>query len=229
MKSFFDKLTPAERRLVVLVGIALFVVINIWWIIPRFGEYGKFEKEREKALKLIGTYNAEIARKGSYEKQINELTKLGGQIASQDAALKLVDEVNTHVALCGINVNNITPMNRGSSGGKTNFFEEASVQVSYNAGEKELIDFLYRLADKEYLIRAKSLTIQPDVPGRTRLQGNLTLVKSYQKKPPPKAAPTVPSRTGPATNTTTRPAPKSTPAPKTGPASTNAPAVAPKK
>lgn len=228
MKSFFDKLTPAERRLVVLVGIALFVVINIWWIIPRFGEYGKFVKERDKTLELIRKYNAEISRKKGYDDQILALTKLGGEIASQDAALRLVDEVNTHVALCAINVSSISPMNRGSSGGKTNFFEEATVQVGFNAGEQELINFLYRLADKQYLIRAKSLTVGPDLPGRTRLQGNVTLVKSYQKKPPPKAAPTVPSRTAPATNTAARTAPKNTPAPKSGTALTNAPVV-PKK
>ena len=39
MKEFFNKLTPAERRLVVFVGIGVFVVINIWWIIPKLRWY----------------------------------------------------------------------------------------------------------------------------------------------------------------------------------------------
>ena len=64
MKSFFDKLTPAERRLVVVVGIAVFVVINIWAIFPTFGKYGEFEDKRTKTLKQIATFNAEIAKIG---------------------------------------------------------------------------------------------------------------------------------------------------------------------
>ncbi len=228
MKSFFDKLTPAERRLVVIVGIAVFVVINIWFIFPMFGQYGDFENKRAKTLRQIADYKAEIARKGAYEKLIRELSSLGGEIASEAAALRLFDEVNSQIALSGISVGNISPLSRSS--GKTNaFFEEASVNVTFNAGEKELIDFLYRLADKQFLIRAKSFTVQPDVPGRMRLQGNVTLVKSYQRKAPPKAVPTTP-KTAPATNTAAKPAmPKATPAPKSGPAPTNAAAAPPKK
>ena len=227
MKSFFDKLTPAERRLVVIVGIVVFAVINIWWIIPMFGEYGKFEKKRGDTLRLIGTYKAEIARKGTYEKLIRELSNVG-DIASEAAALRLFDEVNSQAALSGLTASTISPVNRAGSGKTNAFFEEASVTINFTAGEKELIDFLYRLADKEFLIRAKSLTVQPDVPGRMRLPGNATLVKSYQRKPPPKAVPTTP-KTAPATNTAAKPAAKTTPAPKTAPAPTNAAVVPPKK
>jgi Tfp pilus assembly protein PilO len=227
MKSFFNKLTPAERRLVVIVGIVVFAVINIWWIIPMFGEYGKFEKKRGDTLRLIGTYKAEIARKGAYEKLIRELSSLGGEVASEAAALRLLDEVNSQIALSGISVTSISPLNRVAYGGKTNaFFEEASVNVSFSAGEKELINFLYQLADKQFLIRAKSLNVQPDPQGRMRLQGSVTLVKSYQRKAPPKAVPTTP-KTAPATNAATKPVPKATTAPKSAP--TNTPAAPPKK
>jgi hypothetical protein len=229
MKSFFDKLTPAERRLVVIVGIAVFVVINIWFIFPMFGQYGQFEKKRGDTLKQIANYKAEIARKGAYEKLIRELSSLGGEIASEAAALRLFDEVNSQVALSGISVGNISPVNRNYSGKTNAFFEEAALTISYVAGEKELIDFLYRLADKQFLIRAKGLTVQPDVPARMRLQGSVTLVKSYQRKPPPKAVPTAP-KTAPATNTAARPAtPKAAPPPKSGHAPTNTAAAPPKK
>ncbi len=227
MKNFFDKLTPAERRLVVIVGIAVFVVVNIWFIFPMFGQYGDFEVKRAKTLKQIADYKAEIARRGSYEKLIRELSNVG-DIASEAAALRLFDEVNSQVALSGITAPSISPINRSFSGKTNAFFEEASVNVTFNAGEKELIDFLYRLADKQFLIRAKSFTVQPDVPGRMRLQGNVTLVKSYQRKPPPKAVPTTP-KTAPATNPAAKPAPKTAPAAKSGPAATNAAASPPKK
>ena len=228
MKSFFDKLTPPERRLVVFVGIAVFVVINIWFIIPMFGQYGEFEAKRAKALKQIVDYKVEIARKGAYEKLIKELSNVA-DIASEAAALRLFDEVHSQATLSGINANSISPLSRGSDRGKTNtFFEEASVVVNYSSGEKELVDFLYRLADKEFLIRAKSLEVQPEPPGRMRLMGRITLVKSYQRKPPPKATPTVP-KSAPATNTATKPTTKTPPLPRSTPAATNATTVMPQK
>lgn len=198
MKEFFNKLTPAERRLVVFVGIGVFVVINIWFIIPMFGEYGKLQKKREDAQGLVGKYQAEIKKKAIYERDIRELSKQGAEVPTEAAALRLSQEVNSQAALSGVTVSSISPVSRGGSGGKTNaFFEEASVGVSFNTGEKELLDFLYRLADKELLIRAKGMQLQPDVPARMRLQGNLTLVKSYQRKAPPKAAPAAPAKTTP--------------------------------
>ena len=41
--SIFDKLNlrPQERRLVVIVGMVLFVLINWWFVWPFFGEWGK--------------------------------------------------------------------------------------------------------------------------------------------------------------------------------------------
>ena len=53
MKEFFNKLTPAERRLVVFVGIGVFVVINIWFIIPMFGRYGKLQQKRNDTQGLV--------------------------------------------------------------------------------------------------------------------------------------------------------------------------------
>lgn len=76
--------------------------------------------------------------------------------------------------------------------------------ISVNSGEQEFINFLYRLAQNDLLIRAKTMNIQPDVPARQRIQGNLTLVKSFQRKPPAKAAPAGAAK---ATNAPARAAP----------------------
>ena len=187
MKAFFNKLTAAERRLVVFVGIGVFVVINIWFIIPMFGEYGKLQQKRSDAQKLVEKYQAEMKKRPGYEKQIKELSSQGGEVATEEAALRLSQEVNSQAALSGVQLNSITPVNRG--GGKTNaFFDEASVSVNMLTGEKELIDFLYRMAQNDLLIRAKSMQLQPDIPNRYKLQGSITLVKSYQRKSPPKPA-----------------------------------------
>ncbi|MFM1768868.1 MAG: hypothetical protein RJA22_1397 [Verrucomicrobiota bacterium] len=228
MNSLFDKygLTPQERRLVVGVGIAVFVVLNLWLIIPKFGEFGRLQQKMSDIQRLqLDKYKAEIANKPTYEAKIRDLLKTGGSdVPTEEAALRIFDEVNAQAALTGVNLTSITPVNR--SGGKTNaFFEEASVNVQYNCGEKELVDFLYRIADRSLLIRAKSMGVGPD-PTRTRLQGKVTLVKSYQRKPPPKPAgsPAAPAaKPAPATTTKGPPAPTPTAKPSAG-APTNPPA-----
>jgi pyruvate/2-oxoglutarate dehydrogenase complex dihydrolipoamide acyltransferase (E2) component len=199
-------------------------VLNFWLIIPKFGEFGRLQQKTRDVQKLqLDKYKAEIANKPVYEAKIRELLKTGGSdVPTEEAALRIFDEVNAQAALTGVNLTSITPVNR--SGGKTNaFFEEASVNVQYNCGEKELVDFLNKIADRSLLIRAKSIAVGPD-PTRTRLQGKLTLVKSYQRKAPVKAAapaakPAAAAPAKPVPSTTAKPAPT----PPATPAGTKAP------
>jgi Tfp pilus assembly protein PilO len=191
MTSLFDKLNlaPAERRLVVIVGIVVFVVLNFWLVFPQFGEWAKNEQRIRDAESKRKTFVDEIARKTAYEVELKELQKQGSEVATEEAALRLSQEINSQAALSGVTITSISPIARQGAGGKTNsFFDEASVTVNINTSEKELIEFLYRLADKDLLIRAKSMNLSPD-PSRQRLQGLLVLVKSFQRRPPPKAAP----------------------------------------
>jgi len=190
MTSLFDKwgLSLQERRLVVGVGIAVFVVLNFWLIIPKFGEFGRLQRETQRIqTQQLDKYKAEIANKPVYETKIRDLLKMqGSDVPTEAAALRIFDEVNAQAALAGVNLSSISQVTRGSS--KTNiFFEEASVGVDFNTGEKELVEFLYRVADRDLLIRAKSMTLGPDIT-RTRLQGKLTLVKSFQRTKPAAAA-----------------------------------------
>lgn len=234
MTSLFDKLNlaPAERRLVVIVGIVVFVVLNFWLVIPEFGEWAKNEQRIRDASAKLTTYKDEIARKSAYEKEQKELENNGSQVATEEAALRLSQEVNSQAALSGVTLTSISPLQRNSSmPGKTNaFFEEASITVSINTSEKELIDFLYRLADKDILIRARSMNLSPD-PSRMRLQGQFMLVKSFQRRPPPKATPSATAAARPGAKPAETPAAKpaaAASAPKTPPATpvaTNTPST----
>ena len=235
--SLFDKwgLSPQERRFVVIVAVVVFILINWWVIIPMFGDWGRYNQRISDTGKLVDKYKAEIQKKAEYERQLRELQRTSGQdVASEEAALRLHQEVINNANLTGLGYGTITPVNRSSTAPtstKTNFFDEASVNVSINTGEKELIDFLVRLADKDLLIRAKSMDIGPD-QSQTRLQGNLTLVKSFQRKqatragapvaakpaaavtPPPSTTP-VPLPTSPQTNQPPKVEPRATMPPAT--------------
>jgi len=167
---------------VVIVAIVVFIVINWWVIIPMFGDWGRYENKLDYTRGQIQKFKAEIQREGEYKRKLGELRKQGQEVASEEAALRLQQDIISQANLTGLGYGTITPNRAGTTTTKTNFFDEASVNVSINTREKELIDFLVRLADRDLLIRAKSMDIGPD-PSQTRLQGNLTLVKSFQRKP----------------------------------------------
>lgn len=230
MTNVFDKLnlSAAERRLVVIVGIVVFVVVNFWFVIPMFGEYGKYEQRQRDADATLKKFQDEIGRQQGYRKELASLEGQGASVATEEAALRLSQEINTHAALSGVTVTSIQPMTRQSATGKTNaFFEEATINVTVNTGEKELIDFLYRLADKDLLIRAKGMSISTD-PSQMRLQGTIMLVKSFQRKPPPKTATAGATAAKPAAASTTPTPAAATPVPVPAPTkpATNTPAPA---
>jgi hypothetical protein len=212
MRSLFDKLDlrPQERRLVVIVGIVVFVVLNFWLVFPMFGDYGRNEQRIKDFRSTLKKYQDEINKKPGYEKELKELETRGGYVPTEEAGLRLSTEVSSQAALSGVTITSMTTMSRnsGTAAGKTNaFFDEAAVTVNVNSGEKEFIDFLWRLADKETLIRAKSMQLGPDLPARMRLQGQITLVKSFQRRPPPRATvPTTKPAASSATTTASAPA-----------------------
>lgn len=215
MTGLFDKLNlnAQERRLVVITGIVVFALLNWFFVFPEFGEYGKNLNRIDASRQQLKRFQDEIAKRPAYQKEMDSLKTQAGSVPTEQAALRLQDEVNSQAALSGVTITGITPLIRQGAGGKTNaFFEEAALTVNINTGEKELIDFLYRLADKELLIRARGMNINPD-QGRHRLQGQLTLVKSYQRRPPASkvtSSTTAPKPTTPgaaATSTAAKPGP----------------------
>jgi hypothetical protein len=223
--SLFDKLNlrPQERRLVVVVGIVVFGLINFLMVFPMFGEFGRLQQRALDARKTVDKFQTEITKKPAYQKELTLLQGDVGFIPSEDAALRLYNDVQNQANLTGLGYVQISPAARGS---KSNaFFDETSVSVNIRTGEKELIDFLNRLTDKELMIRAKSLDVGPD-PTRMLLQGTITLVKSFQRKPPAKAAASAaPKAAAPKAAAPKAPAPVTTP--KSAPTTAKPPSAPP--
>src|SRR5437870_4754246 len=95
MKSVFDKLNlrPQERRLVVIVGIVVFVVLNLVFVRPMFGEYGKTMQRRKDSLDKLKIYEREINRKRDYQKQKAQLENSGAVVAQEDQISQLLRDV----------------------------------------------------------------------------------------------------------------------------------------
>jgi hypothetical protein len=190
MIAYLDKLNlrPAEKRLVVLAVLALFVVINAIFIWPRFGEWGRLEQQMKDSRARLAKYEAELGKQSAYKKELQRLQGIGHSVPAEDQALDLSTTLTAQAALSGVYVQSLQAERKMMASSKTNrFFEEKTATMQVNAMEQQLVDFLYLLGNGDSLIRARSMTVVPDNT-KMRLNVNLTLVASYQKRPPAKGA-----------------------------------------
>jgi hypothetical protein len=224
MMGYLDRLNlrPAERRLVVLVAVVLFGVANLIFVWPYFGAWNLANLRLDKAEAKLASFQKEIAQTNTYNSRLAEFEKENPEVPLEDQALQFQRVIQTQSAQSGVNVNNF-----GRTATRTNdpFFLEQAQTISVATREKELVDFLYQLGAGTSLIRVRELSLRPDQQHYT-LQGNITLVSSYQKKAPVKGASSAKSaataaRTAPGTPSAT-PVSPATAAVK--PAGTNAPA-----
>lgn len=226
-KSLFDKLNlrPNERRLVIIVLIVVFIILNFIFVWPRFGDWGKIKARRTIADGLIAQYDRETANTKNYQLKMKDLETQGAAVASEEQAMKLSTTVNNQAALSGVQVNKYDAVRQTamSSGSRTNqFFEEQGGVLNFVAEEKALVDFLHSLGTGGSLIRVRSMTLNPDPP-RHKLQGNLTLVASYAKKAPAKSVAPAPAAGAKPAPSTSAAKPASPFAKPNAPAPTNSP------
>ena len=176
-----DKLNmrPGERRLLVAVALVLFVVVNVWFVWPHFGDLQKARNKRATALDMLYRYNEEIGKKAERETEVKRLESAGSNVARQNQAIELLRAIQKKASANHVS---ITGNSRQST--RTNeFFLENSQNITTLSEESELIDFLYDLGSGNSTIRVRDLTVRPD-PQRYKLSSNIKLVSSYRVDPP---------------------------------------------
>ena len=213
MTSILDKLnlSPQERRLVVVVAIVVFVLLNIWPIWPEFGSVNRWNNRRQAAEANLKKFKDEYREKNSVRVAIALNSKARAcMFGTEEQALSLQRDVANQALLSGVQVNRYDPQARMATGGRTNaFLEEQGLINTVVTGEKELVDFLYNLGTRSSLIRVRSMTLSrysyaDEAPGQHDAGGG-----SFAKKPSPKTAPAAKTTNQPAS----RPAAPKTNAP----------------
>ena len=182
--SFLESLNlrPQEKRLLV-VGLALAVVVlSALFVWPRLGEWRKAREALEKSRKTLQSYEAEIARIPTYEARLAELEGQGSAVLQEEQALQLLRTVQLQAQQHNVAITSTRAGLQGQTTSTNAFFDEQTVQIGVNTGEKELVQFLHALGSGGSLIRVRDMDLRPDPP-RYRLNGTITLVASYQKKP----------------------------------------------
>jgi Tfp pilus assembly protein PilO len=185
-------LRPQERRLVAVVALVIFVVVNVVWVWPHFGDWTVFRIKQERARRTYDTYLREIGRTNSYVFKLRELESMGSSVVPDEQELDLVRRVDTEARSKGLYVMNLAP--RQSATTQTNrFFEEQDVQLHATSDNEQLINFLVGLASTNSLIRVKDMMLKPADATVTKLDEAITLVASYQRKTPAKVQTAAPA------------------------------------
>ena len=138
-QSFFDKLNlrPQERRLVVIVGTVIFVLLNMWFVWPFFDDWGQTKAEIERNRTTLARYRREIDQKPRYEARVRELETTGSEMLSNENELQRI--VLMQAAAAGVQTAG-SSVTRNSFGNTNQFFQEASISIPFHAGGKELVD-----------------------------------------------------------------------------------------
>ncbi len=235
MNTILDRmnLRPQERRFIVVVVVAFFVVINFWLIWPHFGDWKKAQNELAKARLTLEKYQKETDAKKVTESQarLKELEGSGSSIAASEQSLELAKAIYNYAALANVRINDNSPASLLFT---TNaYFEEQARKVALVAEEKDLVNFLLTIGSSNSIIRVRSMVLSPD-PTSTRLKGDITLVASYQKipkqNPPVASVPAKPGSAAAKTNAAPKTAKPATAANSAVPVirPTNAPGIKPK-
>jgi len=186
MTTLLDKLNlrPQERRLVVMAVAVLFIILQVWFVWPHFKDWGVTQSELAKARRTIEDYRAEFARTNDYQIKLAALENEGVTVlvAEQVQPNLLISRIQSQARQSGLNWNRINAAPSSLADRANEFFQEQFIDLGVNpTGDKELIDFLLAVANSELMIRVKDITLSPD-PANSRLQGNMRLVASFQKK-----------------------------------------------
>ena len=203
MSAYWDNLRPFEKRVVVGVGAVFFVVLNALLVWPHFSDLSQVKFRTQVARDKLAKYQNEVAQRPAYERQVRQLEGEALGVPAEEQAYQFANAINIQAGQSGVQIKQ-----NGKFNTQTNqFFIEKSQSISVEAGEKQLVDFLYNLGSGASLIRVRDLGVRPD-PARHILVATVKLVASYQKKLPTRTGTTAAS---PGTAPSTAPAQASPP------------------
>jgi Tfp pilus assembly protein PilO len=196
MTKFLDNLNlrPHERRVVIVVAVIVFVVLNAWFVWPHFNDASKSLAAINKGrLDWTNRYDKIQldTRKGGLKDQIVDLTKEEGASIEGSKEIQLQRTVQQKAPQFGVMVLNYNEIPSTSSGKTNEFFEERSMRIGVQTGESNLVNFLYDIGNDSSMIRVREIHLKPTDQNRYRLNGDVLLTANFQKKAAPLVAPVV--------------------------------------
>lgn len=128
MLRLFDrlKLTPAERRLVMIILAVVFVVLNYWLVWPRFSDFQTLSDDIEAIERKRKVYQTEIDRRPTYEVMLRKLQAAGSVLPIGEERIQFRSDMEKIAREVGLTVPRWGEvLQERSSGTTTNAFFEA--------------------------------------------------------------------------------------------------------
>lgn len=200
--TYFSRLSPVERFFIAGAIICVFMVIQIVFVFPKFGQLKGIERRNRDAKTKLDLYEKEIAQTDFYRTNITILEGDGASVPLEDQGVSFLQAIQSEAVKSGV----IITANNRQPESTNQFFKELSQSITTLSEESQLVDFLYNLGVSSSQTRVRAISIRPD-PSRTKLNATITLVASFQKKPPVRSA------TAPAAKPAAKETPKDSPKP----------------
>lgn len=183
LSASFSRLSSAERWFIIIVIIVLFAVVNFVFILPHLNDWGKLRNRMDDARMKQQRFEDAIGQMSGLSNQIARLEGENAAVPAEDQAVNFLIAIQNQAAQSQVQI--VTSTRQPE---RTNqFFLERAQSLTTQSREEELVNFLYQLGSGNSLIRVRALSLRPDAP-RQALNATMTLVASFQKKPPVKAA-----------------------------------------
>jgi hypothetical protein len=194
--GFMDQLnlTPQERRIVVVIAVVVFVVLNLLLVWPHFKDLARVRGELESTRQKMKDENEKILLDvdpgtNGYKNVLKTLERQqGGGIVNQQVQLQ--KSISDQAIKTGVNISDTRPATTAHP--ETNaFYEEQSVKITFESQEEQLVNFLFNIGNDAAMIRVRELSLKAADANRYRLRGDALLSANYAKRPPaaaPKAA-----------------------------------------
>jgi Tfp pilus assembly protein PilO len=178
VKKFFAQLRPLERRLAVGALVVLILVLNAVFIWPHHSDWANLKDRMATARKNLARYRDVIAQSAGYETLVKNLANEGEFVPTEDMAINFIRTIQSQSQTSGVQM-----VNPGRSLMHTNeFFVELVQNINVIGNDQQLVDFIFKLGNDASMIRVRELELQPD-GAHQKLNANIQLVASYQKKP----------------------------------------------
>jgi hypothetical protein len=184
MKKYFEQLRPAERRLVIGVGVVLILVVNWVYVWPHFSDWSRLTDQYQDAQRKLKLYQTAVAQKPELEKSVARYQAEGQFVAPEDQAINFMRTIQSQASASGFGIQNYSPTITRTNDA---FFIEQQGTIAFSATEDQIVDFLYKLGSGASMIRVRDLELQPD-QAHQHLNANIKLVANYQKNPTPATA-----------------------------------------
>lgn len=201
--SILDQLnmSPQEKRVVVGGSVLLFLVLNLWFVWPHYGELGETRDRLQHAETTLTRYQLEVAQLPTRQEQLNQFEKQGALVLAEEQFNTVINEIVRLARKSKLNYEPPEADDRSENEDPDSMLQKRKVTLKFNPSSTEaLIEFLIALPSSELAIRVLDLSIAPNRtrphPG-TMLAGSMTLVASFQKNAPAPASDSAASEASP--------------------------------